>query len=106
MFILEASTGKELVRNSRNGSAAYGQVRQYGNDMCLITDNNWGYRERLNDPTIKDGVTAWRGTEILWSTELAPGANLIVRGDRIIALTKTHDGIFIKEILVPKVKPH
>src|SRR5262249_6550750 len=50
MFILEASSGKELVRHSRNGSAAYGRVKQYGNEMCLITDNNWGYRNRLNDP--------------------------------------------------------
>lgn len=106
MFILESSTGKELVRNSRNGSAAYGQVKPYGNDMCLVTDNNWGYRDRLDDPTIKDGVTCWRGTEILWSTELPPDANLIVKGGKISALTKTKDGIFIKEVLIPKVKFH
>ncbi len=106
MFILEASTGKELVRNSRNGSAAYGQVKPYGNDVCLITDNNWGYRERLDDPTIKDGITAWRGTEVLWSTELPPGAELMVKAGKILALTKTKDGIFIKEIPVPKAKSH
>ena len=104
MFILEASTGKELVRNSRNGSAAYGQVKRYGNDVCLITDNNWGYRERLDDPTIKDGVSAWRGTELLWSAELPPSADLMVKASRIVALTKTKDGIFIKEIPIPKTK--
>jgi hypothetical protein len=39
MFILSAATGKELYRDSRNGSAAYGVAENYGDDMCLITDN-------------------------------------------------------------------
>jgi len=101
MFILEASSGKELVRNDRNGSAAYGVVKPYGDDMCLITDNFWGYRDKHNDLWINDAVTAWRGTEELWRVELPPDADLIVDGDKILALTKTKDGIFIKDIDVP-----
>jgi len=104
MFILEASTGRELMQNGRNGSFAYGEVKPYGSDMCLITDNNWGYRERLSDPTIMDGVTCWRGTDILWSMELPPGAELIVRGTRISTITESNGGIFIKEIAVPEAK--
>jgi hypothetical protein len=104
MFILEAASGKELLlQNGRNGSAAYGEVKPYGDDICLVTDNNWGYRERnpsIRD-SIKDGVTAWRGTEVLWHTELPPGADLIVEGNKILALTKTQDGLFIKEIAIP-----
>ncbi|MCI0389910.1 MAG: hypothetical protein MOB07_14265 [Acidobacteria bacterium] len=72
--------------------------------MCLITDNFWGYRENLNDPSKKDAVTAWRGTEELWRVELPPDADLIVAGGKILALTKTRDGIFIKDIDVPKAK--
>ena len=106
MLILEASSGAVLVHESRNGAAAYGQVKAYGHDMCLVTDYNAGYRERHDDPSEKDGVTLWRGTERLWSAELPPGADLIVKGTRILALTKTKEGIFIKNIAVPKVKPH
>jgi len=104
MFILEASSGRELLRNSRDGSGAYGEVKPYGNDMCLITDNLWGYRNNLNDPSIKDAVTAWRGTEKLWSVELPPDAKLIVDGGKISALTITKDGIFITDIDVPKAQ--
>ena len=102
MFILEASSGQELVRNSREGSGAYGVVKPYLADICLVTDNFWGYRNNLNDPSIKDAVTAWRGTEELWSAELPPGAKLIVDGSKILALTETKDGIFITDIDVPK----
>jgi len=102
MFILEASTGKELVRNSRDGSYAYGVVKPYGDDICLITDDLGGYRYNHNDPSIKDAVRAWRGTEELWSAELPPDAKLIVDGSKILALTETKDGIFITDIDVPK----
>ena len=104
MFILEASSGKQLEYISRNGSAAFGEVKPYGKDMCLITNNNWGYRDRLNDPSIEDGVTAWQGTEALWSVELPPNAKLLVDGEKIFAITKTNYGIFIKEIAIPKDK--
>lgn len=103
MFILQATTGKQLYRNSRNGSAAYGEVKAYGRDQCLITNNNWGYRERLNNPSIKDGVSAWRGTEALWEQEIPPEARLLVRGRRIFAVTKGKGGRrFYKEIIPPK----
>ncbi|MCI0663375.1 MAG: hypothetical protein L0220_20105 [Acidobacteria bacterium] len=104
MFILEASSGRELVRNSRNGSAAFGLVKPYGNDMCLITDNFWGYRDKHKDLSINDGVTAWRGTEALWRVEMPPDADLIVAGNKIFALTNTRDVVFIKDIDVPRDK--
>ena len=102
LFILEASSGKELVNHSRDGSYAYGVVKPYGDDICLITDDLWGYRDKHNDPSIKDAVTAWRGTQKLWSAELPPGAKLIVDGSKILALTETKDGIFITDIDMPK----
>lgn len=102
MFILDAASGKELVLNSRNGSAGYGEVKAYGKDQCLIIDSNAGYRDRLNDPSIKDRVTAWRGTQILWSTDFPPDASLVVNGDKILAVSKTKTSLFIKEIAIPK----
>jgi len=102
MFILEASSGRELARNSRDGSGAYGVVKPYLADICLVTDNLRGYRDKHNDSSIKDAVTAWRGAKELWSAELPPDADLIVAGDKILALTKTKDGIFIEDIDVPK----
>jgi hypothetical protein len=102
MFILDASSGKELVRNSRNGAVAYGQVVPYEGDMCLILDDNSGYRERLKDESVEDGLTAWKGTEAVWNTELPPGAQLIITGAKILALTNNKEGVFIKEISVPE----
>ncbi len=104
MFILEASSGREMMRNSREGSGAYGAVAAYGEDICLITDNFWGYRNNLNNPSIKDAVRAWRGMEEIWSAELPPDSKLIVVGSKILALTKCEDGIFINDIDVPAAK--
>jgi hypothetical protein len=104
MFILEASSGMELVRHSRMGSYAYGVVKPYKDDICLITDDLGGYRYNHNDPSINDAVRAWRGAEELWRVELPPDADLIVAGDRILTMTKTKDGIFIKDIDAPTAK--
>ncbi|MGH9961190.1 MAG: hypothetical protein ACREBC_29385, partial [Pyrinomonadaceae bacterium] len=68
MFILNATTGKVELFDSRNGSAAYGVTVNYGDDMCLVTDNFVRYREKFRDLKIEptnDGITCWRGTKIL-----------------------------------------
>jgi hypothetical protein len=101
MFVLDASTGKVLVRNSRNGSMAYGQVMPYLDDICLVADDNSMYRSKLNDPNINDSLTAWRGTETLWSIDLPPGAIPVASGSRILALTTSKKGAFLREIPVP-----
>jgi len=113
MLILELTTGKELYQNGRNGSAAYGQVEPYGTDQCLILDNYVGYRWKLserekNDPQwwtpelMGDGITAWRGTKELWHGDFPPDAELLVRGRKIYAVTKTKSNIYIREITIPE----
>ena len=60
MFVMDASNGKVLASNSRNGSAWYGVAKKYGDDMCLVTDNFRWYRERdWHDKLepMKDGIT-------------------------------------------------
>lgn len=107
MFILDANTGKELHRDSRNGSAAYGVAQNYGNDMCLVTDNFVMYREKGRGDNIepmKDGITCWRGTKTLWHQDFPPDAQLVVNGNRILAVTKTKTGIYMNEISVPQHK--
>lgn len=107
MFILNANTGKELHRESRNGSAAYGVVDNYGNDMCLVTDNFAMYREKgrgANIDPMKDGITCWRGTEVVWHQDFPPDSQLVVNSNRILAVTKTKTGIYINEISVPQPK--
>ena len=109
MFILDASNGQELYSNGRNGKFAYGQVVPFGKDMCLITDNLEGYRDALEEwkrgkieMFITDSVAAWRGTEIVLSLEFPPDAELVVRGDKIYAVTKTYKRIYVREIIPPK----
>jgi hypothetical protein len=51
---------------------------------------------------ITDAVTAWRGTEVLWSRDFPPDAELVVRGDKIYAVTKTDKSIYVREIIPPK----
>ena len=104
MFILDASTGEDLFRDSRNGSAAYGAVLPYGEDVCLVMDALRGYRALYRggyEPT-QDGVTAWRGTRMLWHRDVPPDAELQVAGSRIYAVTKTRSRILVREIKVPK----
>jgi hypothetical protein len=103
MFILNATTGKKQHRDSRNGSAAYGVAQNYGGDMCLVTDYFEVYREKArNIPPMNDGITCWRGEEALWHQEFPPDAQLVVNGNRILAVTKTKTGIYLNEIHPPK----
>jgi hypothetical protein len=105
MFILNLSSGKELKVIGRNGSAAFGEVRAYGKDLCLIKDNFWGYRQKLPDPKfepMKDGLTAWRGTKLLWQVDFPPDAELIVSGKKIFALTRTKTKVYLKEVFLPR----
>lgn len=107
MFILDADTGKELHSDSRNGSAAYGVAQNYGNDMCLVTDNFVIYREKgrgANIEPMKDGITCLRGTKAQWHQDFPPDAQLAVNGNRILAVTKTKTGIYVQEISVPQRK--
>ena len=107
MFILEVDTGRSLYSIGRNGKAAYGQVAPFGKDMCLITDNFVGYRQGSQwietDFVMPDGITAWRGTEALWTLDFPPDAELVVTGDRVFAVTKTDKRIYVKEIIPPDV---
>ena len=104
LFILDARTGRRLYANSRNGSAAYGATVPYGDDACLVMDNFAGYRmgREAGYAPMQDGVTAWRGTEVLWHAEVPPDAELQVTGTKIFAVTKTRLKVFVKEIRAPK----
>jgi len=59
-----------------------------------FTHNNWGYRDRgLRD--MKDGVSAWRGTDLLWQRELPADSSLLVRDRDIYAVYK-HRGAMVR----------
>jgi hypothetical protein len=110
MLIVGLASGKELYSNTRNGSMAYGQVKPFGNDLCLILDNNSGYRMMKSrrelqapDSWVPDGITAWRGTKELWHKDFPPDATLMVKGNRIYAVTKTKANIYVREISAPKI---
>lgn len=107
MFVLDASNGKVLTSDSRNGSAAYGVAAKYGDDMCLVTDNFVMYREKSRGDEMepmKDGITCWRGTRILWHRDFPPDADLVVNGKRILAVTKSKTAIYVQEITPPQTK--
>lgn len=102
MFILDGATGRWRAGDSRNGGAAYGVAVPFGNDQCLVTDNFSFYRgDRSDVPPMQDGLTAWRGTKILWHKEFPPDAELRITGERIFAVTKTKSRILVREIPVP-----
>ena len=110
MFILDSSTGKRLYSHFQNGKADHLQVEPFGEDICLITNSMAGYRDALDEWTLgklnmiePDEITAWRGTEALWSMDFPPDADLVVRGDKIYAVTKTDKSIYVREIIPPKV---
>lgn len=109
MFILDSTTGKRLYGHFQNGKADHLQVEPFGEDICLITNSMAGYRDALDEWTLgklnmieTDGITAWRGTEALWSMDFPPDADLVVRGDKIYAVTRTDKSIYVREIIPPK----
>lgn len=104
MFILDASTGRDLYSHSGNGRAGYGAVIPYGEDSCLVMDSFGGYRADYMGgyALTPDGVTAWRGTKMLWHSDVPPDAVLQVVGRKIYAVTTTEDRILVRELKVPK----
>jgi hypothetical protein len=104
MLILDAATGRRLYGDSRNGSAGYGAVIPYGEDACLVMDAFAGYRDGrgLGSEPMQDGVSAWRGTRMLWHVDVPPDAELQVVGSKVYAVTKTKSRILVKEIKVPQ----
>ncbi|HEV7472848.1 MAG TPA: hypothetical protein VGN90_02295 [Pyrinomonadaceae bacterium] len=107
MLILNATSGAVEFSDSRNGSAAFGVAGKYGDDMCLVTDNFVMYREKVRHDNIepmKDGITCWRGTTILWHLDFPPDANLVVNGKRILAVTKSSKATYVNEIVPPQAK--
>jgi hypothetical protein len=103
-FIIQVSSGKVLESSFINGTGDYGKVKTYKQDQCLVIFDNRGIREKYNDHLAQDELIAWRGTEFLWRIDFPIGAELIVNGDKILAVTKIKDGIFVKEIEVPQGK--
>jgi hypothetical protein len=108
MFILDVATGRPLYTDSLNGQRAYAKVVPFGKDECLITGSLVGYREALQEWSFgkaemveTDWITAWRGTEALWSAAFPPDADLVVNGDRIFAVTKTDKSIYARQIIPP-----
>jgi len=53
---------------------------------------------------MKDGITCWRGTEILWHLDFPPDAELVVNGKRILAVTRSKKAIYVNEIAPPQTK--
>ena len=104
MGILDAGTGRELAHVSRNGSAGFGRVIPYGNDEALVMDEFDGYRTgpEVGIQPMPDGVTAWRGTRMLWRRDVPPDAELQVVGPKVYAVTKTENRILVREIKVPQ----
>jgi hypothetical protein len=104
MVILDAATGRRLYGNGRQGRGAYGAVIPYGEDVCLVMDSFGGYREGYSGgpAPMQDGVTAWRGTRMLWHLDVPPDAELQVVGTKIYAVTRTTDRILLKELRVPR----
>jgi hypothetical protein len=75
--------------------------------MCLVTDYFVMYREKFRSTKIepmKDGVTCWRGTKIIWHLDFPADAELVVNGKRILAVTKSKKAIYLKEIIPPQTK--
>jgi len=110
MFILDASTGRELYHRGQNGKANHTRVLPFGNDVCLVINSMEGYRSALDEWSLgkvdmiePDFIVAWRGTEVLWSSEFPPDAELMVKGDKIYAVTKTDKSIYVREI-PPKIQ--
>ncbi len=52
--------------------------------------------------SLNDGIGVWRGTKKLWHSDFPPDAELAVNDKRILAITKTTAGIYVKEIFAPK----
>jgi hypothetical protein len=108
MFILDATSGGVVYRNSRNGHAAYGEVIPFG-DLCLVLDRFRGYREEPHSfapdpeevPTAADWIVAWRGTQAIWRLPIPPDAEVQLDGERALAVTRTAQGIYVKTLSLP-----
>jgi outer membrane protein assembly factor BamB len=95
LLIALDTSGNKVWSNFLNGSGNYVQIECFGDDGFLAVVDMSAYRDRFDT---EDALQLWKGREFVWSKEFPRGADLYVWGDKILAMTKTKDGITIKEI--------
>ena len=111
-FVLDVTSGKQLLREVRNGRSSFMQTVPYTGNTCLLVENRDGYRDNFNDwqnpsSTVEvDGLSAWRGTRQLWTVEFPPDAELLVSGRDLYAVTKTDAGIYVRKLNLTRLKKY
>ncbi len=104
VFVLDANDGKQLFKDARQGKASYGIVENYSKNKALIMDDFVMYREGnryVGETPAKDGIGIWQNNKEIWHADFPPDAELVTNGERVLAVTKTDKGIYVKEITIP-----
>ncbi len=103
MILLDAATGGRVLLAAGGDGVGYRQVLAYGEDVCLVVEDCRRYRTDCHGGhrPMQDGVSAWRGTRMLWHTFVPADAELQVVGSKIHAVTRTQSRILVREIKVP-----
>ncbi|HEU4712495.1 MAG TPA: hypothetical protein VFS76_13065 [Pyrinomonadaceae bacterium] len=107
-FSINAMTGavSYFGRNIGGSHAYYTQIQPYKGDQYLVVENRQFYRDGNlcypKCPMTNDGLFAWSGEKLLWSTDFPPNAELHVSGDKIFALTKEEGSVVLQEIELPR----
>jgi len=97
---LDVASGREKwgVINS-SGRYAYRQIEKYIDDQYLILSEMTWYDIPEDGDIQKNFLAAYKGKDILWSTEFPRGAELLVREGKIYAVIYNEGGVETREIL-------
>jgi hypothetical protein len=111
-FEVDLNTGKILYFGKprpTSGRNYFSQIKAYKEGQYLVVESLHEYRLSRIPGAPKDFdydyVTCWQGQRLLWEEKIPEDAELVVSGNKIIAVTKIADGVRLQEIKVPSAAP-
>jgi len=101
---LDANTGKLKWKAKTVGKALFSSVEAYGKGYLVVVDmSGYGNNDSHNsDVSFPDQLEYWTDSEDRgWQIDFPRNAELVISGSRIYSLTRSNDGIRLRELNVP-----
>lgn len=102
LYTFNAANGKRLDVFAQNGSAVFKNLQPFGRNGFLYVSSAESYRPRISDMADELNYQGVNGGN--WTIKIPSNCEIVVQGSRIYAVTTTAEGVFTKELKIPRKK--
>jgi hypothetical protein len=99
---IDSKTGQQKWNASANSKAGFTQIRRYRDDMYFVVTSMESYENGPGRRMIWDGLDLCRRDTILWTTDIPPGAEIKVSGNKVFAVYKQNRRVVRRPIVIPR----